>query len=513
MFVRKKRNKSGSISVQIIDTSSGKPKLHRTIGSSYDPAEIENLFQEGLRQLARFTGQVPFAFEWQEDHWFLKSLQDGIRQIQVIGPELVLGKLFDEIGFNQIKDELFRHLVIARLVFPLSKLKTTEYLMRYNGVHVDVEKIYRFLDKLNDKHKEQVQQVSYCHTLKILGNTLSVVFYDVTTLYFEASQEDELRRIGFSKDNKAQNPQIVLGLLVSVNGYPLAYEMFEGNKFEGHTMLPIVEAFRKKYNLEKLVIVADAGLLMEENIQKLQAGNYEFILGARLKKETKKIRQEILSHEFEDGKSIIVQKSETIRLIVGYSTARAKKDAHNRERGLKKLERAVKGGKLNKKHINNRGYNKYLKLQGDVTIALDYEKYNEDAKWDGLKGYITNTALSPQEIMDNYKHLWKIEKAFRISKTDLRIRPIYHRLRHRIEAHLSIAFCAYKIYKELERRLENEGAKLSPEKVIELTQSIYALHIVLPKSQKKQQVIFADEPNHQLLFKWFKIKIESLVTQ
>ncbi|MBX9782733.1 MAG: transposase [Chitinophagaceae bacterium] len=129
--------------------------------------------------------------------------------------------------------------------------------------------------------------------------------------------------------------------------------------------------------------------------------------------------------------------------------ARAKKDAANRKKGLEKLERSIANGKLTKNNINNRGYNKYLKPEGELKITIDKAKYPDDAKWDGLKGHVTNTQLSTDEIIENYKQLWKIEKAFRISKTDLRIRPIYHRLKHRIEAPVCIAFCAYKIYKEL----------------------------------------------------------------
>lgn len=161
----------------------------------------------------------------------------------------MLGKLFDEIGFGIIKDELLRHLVLSRLCYPVSKLKTTDYLFKHKGIMIDVEKIYRYLDKLNTKQKELVQQISYRHTLTILDNKISLVFYDVTTLYFEAEKEDDFRKTGFSKDGKHQQPQIVLGLLVCTGGYPLAYEIFEGNKFEGHTMLPVVEAFKQRYNL------------------------------------------------------------------------------------------------------------------------------------------------------------------------------------------------------------------------------------------------------------------------
>lgn len=170
------------------------------------------------------------------------------------------------------------------------------------------------------------------------------------------------------------------------------------------------------------------------------------------------------------------------------------------------MEKMVKKGKLTKQHINNRGYNKYLKLDGDVNIKINYQKFNEDAKWDGLKGYLTNTNFSADEVIKNYKHLWQIEKAFRISKTDLKVRPIYHRLKHRIEAHLIIAFCSYKIYKELERQLNDKQVNLSAEKAIEIMQSIFAVQTTLPVSVKSVELIMAKTEEQQNLLRQFKIE-------
>jgi transposase len=175
-----------------------------------------------------------------------------------------------------IKDEIFKNLVFSRLIYPSSKLKTSDYINRYKNIDLPVQQIYRYLDKLHTSQKELIQQISYEHTRRILNNEISVVFYDVTTIYFEIDDEDDLRKTGFSKEGKHQNPQIVLGLLVSRNGYPLAYEIFEGNKFEGHTMLPILDAFKQKYSLERLIIIADSGLLSRSNIEELQSKNYEF---------------------------------------------------------------------------------------------------------------------------------------------------------------------------------------------------------------------------------------------
>ncbi len=503
MFVRKKKNKSGVISIQVIEKRNGKSFLIKTIGSSDKEEQIDNLFLQAKQYVQRFGGQQIFQFE--DEQRVVDSHFKALQSFRLIGPELLLGKIFNEIGFNQITDELFKHLVLTRLVYPVSKLKTTDYLYKYEGQIIDVERIYRYLDKLHSKQKERIQQISYVHTIRILGGKLSVVFYDVTTLYFEAEQGDELRQAGFSKEGRHQHPQIVLGLLVSVGGYPLVYEIFEGNKFEGHTMLPVIEGFKNKYKLNELVVIADAGLLSNENIAELQAKNYQYIIGARIKNEARHLQQQILSHKPGNGESICLQKDEHTRLIISYAQARAVRDAKNRKRGLEKLERQIASGKLTKANINNRGYNKYLLLEGDMKISIHKQKYEADAQWDGLKGYLTNTRLSKEQVMENYNELWQIEKAFRISKTDLRMRPIYHRIKRRIEAHICIAFCAYKVYKELERQLDMLHAIWSPEKAIDICKTIYSVSIKTHLSETLHSRLYIEKPEQKLLLELFNI--------
>lgn len=496
MFIRQKKNKTGTISVQIIDKSTGKYKAIKSLGCSTNPNEIKLLVEKAHRHIQKITGQLEFDFTLGDDNYFYRSVYESIRQIQLLGPELVLGKLFNEIGFNRIQDELFRHLVIARLVFPVSKLKTIDYLIKYKGIVYEKDKVYRYLDKLHKDQIQLVRQINFEHTRKILNNDISIVFYDVTTLYFEVEEEDDLRRTGYSKDGKHQNPQIVLGLLVSQGGYPLDYEIFEGNKFEGHTMLPVLEAFEKKHQLQKITVVADAGLMSTKNISQLVENKYGFIIGARIKNETEEVKNKILSLQPKDGEIVEIYQPDKRRLVISYSTNRARNDAHNRKRGLIKLEKALEKGKLSKKHINNKGYNKYLKLIGDITITIDYDKYKDDSKWDGLKGYLTNTLFPKDEVINQYKQLWNIEKTFRISKTDLRIRPIYHHLKRRIEAHICISFSACKIYKELERQLKIKKSELSPEKTIDILKTIFGVTIELPYS-KKTKLMLLDKTQEQ----------------
>jgi transposase len=462
---------------------------------------LEGLRIQARKQLEALSGYKNSLFPSEKDEIVEKSMQSlSNSSIRTVGPELVFGRIYDFIGFGALKEELFRHLVISRLAFPLSKLKTVEYLYRYQGLVLDVDKVYRFLDKLNDKLKPAVEQLAFNHAKKKLAGSISVVFYDMTTLYFESSDEDDLRKTGFSKDGKHQCPQIMIGLLVGLGGYLLCYDIYEGNTYEGDTLLPFINQISSRFSLDKPVVVADSGLLSKKNIAALQKEGYQYIIGARIKNEAQKIKNQILSQPYQSGQIISFKKDDSSRLVVSYSDTRAKKDHYNRIRGLKRLDKRVKTGNLTKSNINNRGYNKYLKLEGTVKISIDHQKFEQDACWDGLKGYVTNSKLSNDSIIANYKNLWYIERAFRMSKTDLRIRPVFHHLRNRIEAHICIAFTAYCIYKELEMALYDSKSTLSLKTAAEITHNMYQITYQLPESKHiKKQLLKMDEQQTELL--------------
>jgi len=494
MFVRKKKNKSGTLSIQIISKTLGKYKVVKTIGCARTKREEELMILLAKTELERLQGYQSLFIE--RDDLVVESFVDSIANdhLQVIGSELILGKIYDKIGFPAHGcPDYFRKLVLCRLVYPGSKLKTVDYFRQHLNIDVSVYSVYRFLDELNSKLKLEIEQISFAHTKKLLKGTIGVVFYDMTTLYFEASEEDDYRIPGFNKDGKHQQPQIMIGLLVSSHGYPIGYEIFEGNTSETKTLLPVLKTFQKKFNIDKPIIVADAALLSEKNIHALQENGYQYILGARIKNETEAVKEKVLSLDIEEDKPRELT-SKNGRLIVSFSPKRAHNDKKNRDKGLKRLEKRIKSGKLTKEHINNRGYNKYLKLSGEVNIAIDYEKYEADSVWDGLKGYVTNTYLPRKQVIGNYSQLWLVEKAFRISKTDLRIRPIYHRLKNRIEAHICICFIAYTIYKELERLLKKNNINLSAEKAIEQIKEIRQLRYTLPKSKNMKTKVLQPTP-------------------
>lgn len=501
MFIRQKRNNSGSFSIQIIEKVGRRNKILKTVGVGKTDEEVKLLNRIAHFEMDRLK-QQPSLFIESDDltiDAFVSSLYN--EDIRLIGPDLVFGSLFSAVGYNKsLKDtEYLKALVVSRVVMPGSKLRTIEYLQRHSKISVGVHTIYKYMNKLSETVIDNIQDITFRYTSKVLNNQIGLVFYDMTTLYFEVDKEDDLRKIGYSKDGKHQHPQIMIGLLVSTNGYPIAYQVFEGNTAETKTLIPAIENICQRYNIAKPIVVADAALLSRDNIEKLEANGFKYILGGRVKSEKEDTRNLILKanidertpHEFETSKG---------RLIVSFSTKRQRKDVFNRKRGLTKLKKKVATGKLTKESINNRGYNKYLRLEGETTVEIDYDKYRADAKWDGLKGYNTNTDLKPKEVLNAYSNLWTVEKAFRISKSDLRTRPIYHRKHSRIKAHICICFMAYTLYKELERRLNFNKTGISVESAIIEIKDILQINYTLPRSkQVKNKLLKLTEVKSKIL--------------
>lgn len=489
MFIREKKNRSGSVSVVVVSKQSGRYEEVHVVGVSSDASLIANFRKEGLLWIKQHSGMSDMFLQYANEKFERESAAyffNSIENILLNGTLLILNRVFKLIGFDKIEDNIFRQLVVSRLCQPMSKAGTVEYLKSHFDEDVHLYQLYEYLDKLHDSQKERVEQISVNHTRKLLGGTISLVFYDVTTLYFEADTGDELRKPGFSKDGKHGLPQVVLGLLVSEGGYPLAYSIHEGNKYEGHTMLPIVKDFVKQFDLDlkDFVIVADSGLMNNENIKQLEENGYKYIIGARIKNESEEVKQWILSLEKTDGSFYELGKLPGSRLIVGYSEKRAGKDAFNREKGIRRLEKEYKSGSITADKINKRGYNKFLELRDKVKVHINYEKVKADSRWDGLKGYITNTLLPENKIYEEYSGLWQVERAFRITKGTIEIRPMFHFTAKRIKAHVCICFVAYKVYKELERILKTSKLNLSVDKVLSIAKTITTIRLRLKHSNK-----------------------------
>ena len=485
MYVRKKHNRSGSTSVVVVSKASRKYKEIKSFGSSTSEEEIGSLCDKAATWIRSFGGQQELDFddrkgkEVEETERFLSNIDN----VLINGTQLLLDHVYDSIGFNQIPDEILRHLVIARVSQPKSKLATVDYLKSYYDEDVDLNHIYRYMDKLYNTQMELAQQISVEHTRKIFGGKIGLMFYDVTTLYFETSETDVLREPGFSKDGKTAESQVVLGLLVSEGGYPLSYSLFNGSQYEGFTMIPMIDDFKQRFTLgDDFVVVADSGLMNKNNVKLLQEAGYKYILGARIKSENASIKQWILSLNKKDKTHYEYKRENGARLIVSYSEKRAKKDAYNRDRGIARLKKAYKSGRITKNQVNKRGYNKFLEISKDIEVVISEEKIAEDCKWDGLKGYITNTDLNPELVIDQYHGLWVVERAFRISKGTLDMRPMFHFTERRIEAHVCICFIAYKVYKELERLIAINKIGMSVDKVLDAAKTITTIRVRMPEN-------------------------------
>lgn len=523
MFVEKKLNKSGSTSVRIMRKVHGKRKCVKVMGCSSDVDEIGLLVKRGNRWIEEHQRSVPL-FEFDDEAVAYDKVLASLRQSQIrlVGPELVYGTLFDRIGYDRVKtsnDALFRALVVTRLYHPGSKLRTAEYMERFMHQSYSSDAIYRFLDELctRDKTAEQVreakdesigvkwqvEQVAFEHTKAVMGGQVTVAFYDTSTLYFE-SQEDDVRVPGYSKDGKNENPQVVLGLLVGTGGNPIGYELHKGNQYEGTTLLPIVKKLEKRFNLSHPIVVADSGLLSAKNIEQLEEEGYEYIIGARVRSMSKADKEAVLKLALKDGEMTSLTIKD-IRHVISMSAKRAKKDARDREKGIKRLEKRFANGKITKASVNNRGYNRFLTLQGETTVTIDQDKIAEDARLDGLKGYVTNSKIKDKEIVENYRNLSFIERAFRMNKTDLAIRPIYHRLFNRIEAHVCICFTAYTILLELERTLaktadrKNKKPGITIYRAKFLAESLYEIEYVNPYNGKNMSVMLRTDYDEEVV--------------
>jgi len=532
MFIRKKRNKSGSVSIQIISKRKGKYKVVESIGSAKDNKEIEENYKKAQKRLEELEPNL-FSFSKRKEKRE-KILQLSNDQIIPIGDELFFGKLYDKLQLNDVfknnksiryKDEknfLLKSLVISRILYPGSKLYLIDYLWYFKKKEINIEQIYRFLDTLyQDDIKLKIEEAIYKDTLSKIDTNLLISFYDVTTLFFESESEDDLRRIGFSKEGKLNRPQIQLGLFTTLEGYPLSFEVYDGKKYEGHTLLEALKNFQIKFKLKhKPIVVADRGML-NNNIAYLENNGYKYILGAKIKMLPNNIKENIANLVFiNDNTTYQIDINKTIkyrvnkddkraskelnisqRLILSYSTKRAKKDKYLRDKALERLKAKIEySNNITKSDLKLSHYAKYLDIKDECNIKfkLNEQTINNDAKLDGIKGYLTNdTALKHKEIIKHYQNLWHIEKAFRISKTDLRIRPIYHRVENRIKAHILISFIAYAIYKEFEIKTSNlkKEYNISYKILRDLIKHIFAVKFndeIIPIKLSKIQQKFYD---------------------
>lgn len=469
MFVRERKNKSGSTSFQIVDKTGGKYCMVEHIGTGSTLQENKSLRQKAQTRILeiRESFQIPLISDDALTSQQVMSRLDHVSSVH-IGYWDIFGNTFEDIGFdNVLRNDLFKLLVIARIAYPKSKRKTARWIQEKLDRTVSADKIYRFMDSLSFAVRENLSKVSYEYARSQLGDEINVVFFDATTLHYESFDEDDFRKLGFSKVGKFNQPQILIALIVTKDGLPVWYESFPGNKFEGHILLPVLRRFQHRNNIENIVVVADSGMLSKKNMDALNKEGYKYIVGARIKNKDGETKAHILNRDNYKDDVLVIKEGKT-KLVVSYSQDRAKQDACNRDRSIQRIKKRLVSKSITKSMIGNQGARKFLKLDGDTRIHLDFDKIDQAKKWDGLKGVVTNDLkLSPKRILERYKDLWLVEKAFRVSKSDLLVRPIYHFKKERIKAHLAIVFAALTVSRVLEIK-----TGMSTEKIVENISSL-----------------------------------------
>ena len=425
------------------------------------------------------------------------NLLDMLEEDRVIkGIHDVYGKLYDEINLKSIIPNSSRHvatskalkeMVLARVANPDSKSGSVDMLSSKFGVNLNLKTVYRMMDMIDDKQIKKLNKLVLTQTKSLLDDKIDVIYFDATTLYFESFTEDidnpedkdeAIRKNGYSKDGKFNQPQVVLALLVTKQGLPVGYKAFSGDTFDGHTIIPSLKEIEDEFKVDKIVYVADAGMFNKANLEEFDKNkNMTYIVGAKIKTMSKVFKEQILKTDdftkLNDDTKVKTLDYNGKKLLVSYSKKRAKKDKHDREKAIAKLKKRLEDSKSVKSQLSNNGYKKYLQLESsdknkscDLSISLNEEKILENEAWDGLKGIVTNNkTLSSEELIHQYSNLWQVEESFRITKHDLKIRPIYHWKPSRVKAHLAISFMAYTLVRYLEYRVRLQYKKLSPEKI------------------------------------------------
>ena len=476
----------------------------------YTPEEIEKQIEKSKENIKR---------DIYSDDDYVVNIKDLVEEDRVItGIHDIYGKMFDELDLknifvnparNKSSVEYFRNIVLARIAKPDSKSRSVHMLEENFGVSLDLDSVYKMMDKIDDKSIEKLNSIAYSETKKLFDDKIDVIYFDATTIYFESFTEDigddAIRKNGYSKDLKFNKPKVLLALIVTKEGLPIGYELFSGDTFDGHTLIPSLKILRDKYNVDNVVYVADSGMFNNDNLKELEMleeYNFNYIVGARIKNMQKNIKEQILNkNNYKELNSEISIANITLdngrKLVVTYSLKRARKDKADREKAIKKLKDKLEKNISVKSQLSNQGYKKYLQLKSnneestcDLSIALNEDKIYEDSLWDGLKGLIVNknSTLSNDEILTQYNNLWQVEESFRITKHDLKIRPVYHWKPSRVKAHIAISFASLLIVRHLEYRIKLQYKKLSPKVIRELLLNIQT-SIVYDKTKKIKYAI------------------------
>lgn len=468
-YIRSVRTSLSSHSIQVVRYENRKTIIVKHIGSAKTKEDVFLLMSKAQKYIQEITKQIGL-FD------ILNSKQTGkilqIDKCEYLGFRYsfvykIINEVFRLFGFDKLQNKTLLDLVLIRIIEPSSKFHSLELLDEFFGIKYEITDVYRQIKSFAFL-KDIVEKTTIEFAKKNLGFDFSIVFYDVTTLYFEAFEEDDLRKCGFSKDNKFNQPQIIIGLIVENDGFPVAIEVFEGNKFEGHTLLPSIINFKTKHKIQSLTVVADAAMISAENVKSLVKNNLNYIVGARLSNLKSALQKKIAKKlkKLDGGMTRI--ETESGFLICDFSIKRYRKDRYEMEKQIKKAKILLQ----NPSKISKR--NKFLKTVDKSKTEINKELIEKTKILLGIKGYYTNLYKSKNKtIVKQYHNLWWVEKSFRMAKSDLKMRPIYHHKAETIKTHILICFMALAVGKFVELK-----TKISLAKLIKLFKSITEARIL-----------------------------------
>lgn len=443
LSIRVIKTASGASAVQVVYYRNRKRVVFKHIGSARNNQELDSLILIAQDLIKNSFIEIPLFEDVKLDNLLYLDKCEFLGVYSTFLYEVICD-VISQIGLDKIKKQLLLDLIVIRIVEPASKLRSIELLSSYFGIKHRRQSYYQSVPQWLTL-KGKIEDIVTEFAKQNYAFNFDLLFYDVTTLYFETFTEDDLRRNGFSKDNKSQQPQILVALMVTKEGFPISYSLFPGNTFEGHTIIPVVNSFIEKHAVKEFTVVADAAMISTTNVQELLRNNINYIVGARLANlSTEQIEHIDRSIIREDGKTIRL-KTDNGFLICDYSSVRYRKDKHEMEKQIDKARVIIETPSKSKRI-------KFIKTIGEQ-IVLNQTLIEKSKKLLGIKGYYTNldeNIASNQTIIARYHELYRIEQAFRISKHDLQTRPIFHFKEEPINLHILICFMALVVSKHIE---------------------------------------------------------------
>lgn len=473
MRIRFVKTPSNKLAVQVVTRTRKDIVIHTQIGSAKNEAEKQHLISQAQKYILTHDPQQSLFGRPEISH--LDEIE--ITQSQPLFLYRLLCSVYHRLGFDTFPDPVIRDLIVARIYHPVSKMEIIDILEDSFGRRYSLKTVYRHLKKALENHLQECFQTSLIHFAKHdLNDSLRLVFYDVTTLAFDSQAKIGLKDFGFSKDHRFQDVQIVIGLVVNRDGFPLYFDIFKGSTFEGKTFIPVVEKIKKLLGNTDLTVVADAAMISRINVEELDRRRIGFIVGARLANLPVTL-QDTISHTVSgiDQKTTVVDYLNH-RLICQYLTKRAAKDKSDREKQMNKANTVISSPSMISRRFR---FVKAINGRYEVNTAL----IEKARKLEGIKGYLTNTELDENTIIERYHDLWRIEKSFRITKSDLEARPIFHQLDETITGHLIIVFAGLAISRYLEMKT---GTSLK--KTIKVAQKVLTHKVTIVKTGESTRI-------------------------